>query len=125
MVPLSLHVVLGIEKGTPPGPARCRRIAESRRGVMPRERRVGARPPSARTILEDRWAGRVRSPVERSRGALMRLRFREPIWMSPWEPTQARCHAAVRAAIMGGIGRVLPRGVTISALFFEPGSCGG
>src|SRR3954454_18109459 len=40
--------------------------------VTPRERRDGARQPSARIFLEARWAGRVRSPVERSRGAVMR-----------------------------------------------------
>ena len=44
MAPLSLHVVLGIEGCTPPGPARCRRIAKSRRRVMPRERRGRGSP---------------------------------------------------------------------------------
>src|SRR3954447_7192128 len=80
--------------------------------------------PSARIFLEARWAGRVRSPVERSRVAVMRLRFREPIWSRPGSQRK-RDATAVRAAIMGRISRELPRVVTISALFSEPGSFGG
>src|SRR3954470_14411035 len=91
MVPLPLEAVPGIRDERLPGlrgaAGSSRADAGDASGTTGR-----ARPPSARIFLETRWAGRVRSPVERSRVAVMRLRYREPIWMSPWEPAQARCH---------------------------------